>query len=599
MPRLRLMTIAACSVAAAVPSTADAVVSCDFDAAQKRLDVTLSASGNHASIQRDGANIRVAGSVCPDGDKLAAVTNVDKVVVKDTSNGDTSVAIMTGTGAFAPGATAEGDGKSEIEFEIDGGSSLEDSLSLVGGSANDAWVLGKTATGSGVNLNPADENQDDVDVETKLVNTITAAPGDGDDSVSGAGAAPFDGPLAIPMTIFGGDNDDTLVGGSGSDLIEGWTGTNSLRGGLGDDTLRGHTGQDVLDGDDGIDAAEYDNATAGVTVDLRKAAYQETGGAGLDRLAEVEDVIGSKHADVLTGTDGPNKLYGRGAADVLTGLAGNDGLAGEAGTDRVVYTGAPAGVTVDLEIGGQQNTQGAGSDKITGVENILGSAHADTLKGNGGPNVLEGAGGTDQLFGFGDADTLLVRDGVGDTADCGAGADSAQTDMPGMDALAACENVDALPAPQPEPEPKPDPKPDPKPEPQPDPKPQPDPVAPAPNGPATPGETAPVTPTGPGTDQSTQPAGIAEARDLTAPAVAGLRRRGRKILFRVTEAGTVKVTVTRGRTKRTLTLRGVAGPNRIKLPRRLRSGRIRVSVRVTDAAGNRSRAATKRFRIRR
>ena len=40
---------------------------------------------------------------------------------------------------------------------------------------------------------------------------------------------------------------------------------------------------------------------------------------------------------------------------------------------------------------------------------------------------------------------VQARDGEADTARCGAGVDAAQTDTPSLDALNACESVDALP----------------------------------------------------------------------------------------------------------------------------------------------------------
>ena len=132
MPRFRHILITACAAAAALPTAADAAVSCDFDAAQKRLDVTLTAAGNHAPIQRDGSTIRVGGKACPDGNVAAGVTNTDRVVVKDTSDGATDVAIVTWTGAFAPGATARAAGASEIEFEVNGGNGSTASRSSAG-----------------------------------------------------------------------------------------------------------------------------------------------------------------------------------------------------------------------------------------------------------------------------------------------------------------------------------------------------------------------------------------------------------------------------------------------------------------------------------
>ena len=43
----------------------------------------------------------------------------------------------------------------------------------------------------------------------------------------------------------------------------------------------------------------------------------------------------------------------------------------------------------------------AAGDILTGIENLRGSAFADTLVGDGGANVLSGGAGEDQLWGGG------------------------------------------------------------------------------------------------------------------------------------------------------------------------------------------------------
>jgi hypothetical protein len=58
----------------------------------------------------------------------------------------------------------------------------------------------------------------------------------------------------------------------------------------------------------------------------------------------------------------------------LTGGNGDDTLTGGAGTDTSNYSTATAGVTVNLSIATAQPTVGAGTDTITEVENVAGSA---------------------------------------------------------------------------------------------------------------------------------------------------------------------------------------------------------------------------------
>src|SRR6185369_9422526 len=72
-------------------------------------------------------------------------------------------------------------------------------------------------------------------------------------------------------------------------------------------------------------------------------------------------------------------------------------------------------VTVNLAQTTAQNTIGAGTDTLTGFENLTGSAFDDTLTGNSVANVLIGglgndtisaSGGSDRLDGGGGNDTL-------------------------------------------------------------------------------------------------------------------------------------------------------------------------------------------------
>src|SRR5436190_14289111 len=95
--------------------------------------------------------------------------------------------------------------------------------------------------------------------------------------------------------------------------------------------------------------------------------------------------------------------------------AGDDTLSGDNGTDTASYADAGSGVTVSLAIATAQNTDGAGTDTLSSIENLVGSAYADTLTGDSGDNVLVGGSGNDALNGGAGNDTLDGGDGT-DTA---------------------------------------------------------------------------------------------------------------------------------------------------------------------------------------
>ena len=92
--------------------------------------------------------------------------------------------------------------------------------------------------------------------------------------------------------------------------------------------------------------------------------------------------------------------------DWVEGGLGNDTLIGGAGIDTVAFNSSTTGVTVNLATLTPQNT-GAGTDLITGFENLSGSAFADFLLGNSGDNVIQGRGGSDNLIGGLGADIFV------------------------------------------------------------------------------------------------------------------------------------------------------------------------------------------------
>ena len=103
----------------------------------------------------------------------------------------------------------------------------------------------------------------------------------------------------------------------------------------------------------------YAASDAGVHVDL-STGMASGGHADGDTFTNVEEIVGSQHADTLTGGSGDDWLSGNGGDDVLAGGAGNDRLIGGAGADRMdggaghdrlLYGGSDAAVAIDLSTG--------------------------------------------------------------------------------------------------------------------------------------------------------------------------------------------------------------------------------------------------------
>ena len=163
--------------------------------------------------------------------------------------------------------------------------------------------------------------------------------------------------------VRGSDRNDVITGSSAANRLDGYRGSDTINGGAGDDLLTGGHGSDTLDGGEGIDTANYKGSTSGVTVNLASNTQSgsiATGGhAQGDRLDNIENLVGSEHADTLTGDDGDN---------VLTGGGGNDTLHGGAGTDTAAYSGSRTDYVYDFATQTVTNTFTGEVDSITSIE---------------------------------------------------------------------------------------------------------------------------------------------------------------------------------------------------------------------------------------
>jgi Ca2+-binding RTX toxin-like protein len=221
-------------------------------------------------------------------------------------------------------------------------------------------------------------------------------------------------------------NIENLTGSGWDDTLKGDSGANRLSGADGSDTLMGRAGDDILDGGNGFDTASYAEAPTGVTVDLDATGPQSTG-EGADKLISIENLTGSAFADTLLGTAERNILMGGAGDDVLVGRGGGDQLEGGEGVDTASYVGATARVWVTLSSVSAWFPDNGDSDRLVGIENVVGTTFADMLTGNAGANALSGGAGNDRLTGDLGPDTLTGGVGndvfdINTLADSGVGA---------------------------------------------------------------------------------------------------------------------------------------------------------------------------------
>jgi Ca2+-binding RTX toxin-like protein len=187
---------------------------------------------------------------------------------------------------------------------------------------------------------------------------------------------------------------------------------NEFTGCGGDDTITGN----------GNTRINYNNATAGVTVDLQTGATPGTGTAdgdasvGHDTFSGVNAVQASMFDDTL---------WGSANNDTLQGLGGNDFIDGRGGFDTVTYSNiylSTGGVSVNLAAGIVTGDASIGTDTLRGIEAIQGTFAADTYNATnygsgaidpvthlpyanvgifGTFNQFEGLGGDDSITGNG------------------------------------------------------------------------------------------------------------------------------------------------------------------------------------------------------
>lgn len=177
-------------------------------------------------------------------------------------------------------------------------------------------------------------------------------------------------------TIAGNAGNDSLYGAAGDDLLSGGAGNDRLYGGNGNDTLTGGDGADQFDGGSGTrDRVSYADATAGLRADLLDAATN-TGAPQGDRYFGIEDLEGSRHADILLGSSDGNHLVGGQGNDLLQGRNGNDMLFGGAGNDTLA--GDELADTLNGGSGADRLTGGTGADVFL-FDAALVAGGADTI----------------------------------------------------------------------------------------------------------------------------------------------------------------------------------------------------------------------------
>lgn len=336
---------------------------------------------------------------------------------------------------------------------IDGRNSSSRLRQIDGGSGNDTLYSGSFAhpmhgnAGNDVIYTRGeaygDAGDDRIEALEQQRDGIALYGGSGNDYLT----AEATGALGNQNALQGGTGADTLIGSARADII--YTGGDGYGGfdldvdrdvvsaGDGDDTVLAGYSDDV-DGGAGNDGLYYNfnGATAGITLDLSALIGDQpiTVGGGTIRNFERLSVTGTAFADNFTVSSRPEQsmtISGGAGDDIVTSVAGGVTFWAGAGADRFIVRGGTnsfdgsegfdtidysqygSAITVDMRrIFSSRST--AANDSFDGVEQIIGTAFADTMIGSEDGEVLRGGGGNDTLSGRQGNDTL--DGGAGDDA---------------------------------------------------------------------------------------------------------------------------------------------------------------------------------------
>ncbi len=148
---------------------------------------------------------------------------------------------------------------------------------------------------------------------------------------------------------------ENIAGSEYADKITGDAANNTLIGNGGNDTLVGGGGFNFLNGGEGTNTVSYEDATGSVYsyLDLVSAGVSDyvtfnnteyTGASqtlsssvAIDRLANIQNVIGSEYDDMIVGDAQANTFVGGNGNDTLDGGAGVDSLVGGNDADVFVF----------------------------------------------------------------------------------------------------------------------------------------------------------------------------------------------------------------------------------------------------------------------
>lgn len=232
---------------------------------------------------------------------------------------------------------------------------------------------------------------------------------------------------AQSLYLFGSEADDIFtINGGAESWVQVW-------GRLGNDTFNLTTSGEI--------ELYYDGGT-GIIMNLETGVVADDGFGYVDRI----NLVAGAARLFVSATDASDWIKGSASAEAFHLGGGSDTLDGGGGTDALYFNRdeMTSGVSVDLGAGTATGSwRGATfNHRISNIEEIWGSAFADTLTGDGGANTLSGGDGADVLSGLGGNDALFG--GSGDDVLYGSSGDDSLYGGAGDDVLNGGTGADVI-----------------------------------------------------------------------------------------------------------------------------------------------------------
>lgn len=380
----------------------------DYDLRNGRSGIVDPGEGNNGS----GVSIQV-GDAEEDADSQdISIRNSGTIRGRGSEN------VPAGFRLFVPDAletanfTGEIVNRGETSSEQSAGLLIEAGVSFVGSVVNSGTLSG----GNGFAID-AQGASGEIDVVNRGQLQGSVRLGEGSDRFTQRGQQ--------GVVVFGGGGDDTLQGGRGDDTLSGGEGTDLIDGGRGNDTVdfSNETFPDLLVIDLDINRGRFSQPDGPVTQEGAILGRGDNGNEIIERIIDVENIIGTSGSDFLVGNDEDNVILAGDGTDVIAGNRGNDILDGGGGMNALSFGNSLGDIAVDLTRQGEAQDTKEGLDVISNIEAVIASDRGnDQVKGDDQNNLILSLRGNDHIEGGLGDDTIAINGGD-DILSGGAGSD--------------------------------------------------------------------------------------------------------------------------------------------------------------------------------